>query len=232
MAESSIKPAFEPSFVCLAAASLLFWLAWLLMPGVGITDTQTIFALVGQHRPQVMLSVGVQLLSAALYVLGVVGLLASARCVTSRALRWGCGLLAVGALGSAADAIFHLVAYEMTAPGIRREAMVPVMQMLQGPDLKLLAPMILSFFAAHVVIAWSARAHGPGKASWLMVLSVPLVVVLGNLARRADLLSGRSLGLTALALVSFSLPLAVLALPQPSAPVGLPKASGRELLSR
>lgn len=193
-------------------ASLLFWAAWLLMPGVGITDTATIFALVSQHRPQVLLSVCVQLLSAAAYVPGVVGLLRSPRAGASLALRWGCGLLAVGAMGSAADAIFHLVAYEMTAPGVQTGAMVPVMQQLQGPDLKLLAPMILAFFAAHGVLAWSSRKlHRLGKVSWVLVLSAPIVIVLGNLARRADLLSGRAIGLGVLAVVSFSLPLAALA---------------------
>jgi UPF0716 family protein affecting phage T7 exclusion len=30
---------------CLAVAAVLFFAAWLLMPGVGVTDTATIFAL-------------------------------------------------------------------------------------------------------------------------------------------------------------------------------------------
>jgi hypothetical protein len=165
--------------VWLGLASLLFWAAWLLMPGVGVTDTDTIFALVGQHRPRVMLSVCLQLLSAAAYAPGVVGLMHGQGAEASRALRWGAALLVVGAMGSAADAIFHLVAYEMTAPDVATAAMVPVMKMLQGPDLKLLAPMILSFFAGHGLIAWSSRKlHALGKASWLMTLGVPLVVVI------------------------------------------------------
>jgi hypothetical protein len=201
------------AIVWLGLASLLFWAAWLLMPGVGITDTATIFALVGQYRPQVMLSVCVQLLSAAVYVPGVLALLRSPLASTSRSLRWGCALLLMGAMGSAADAIFHLVAYEMTAPGVNTGAMVPVMQMLQGPDLKLLGPMILAFFAGHAVLAWSSRPlHRLGKASWRSLVAVPLVIGLGNLAQRAGLISGRALGLTVLALVSFSLPLAAFAL--------------------
>lgn len=34
----------------LIAAAFLFWLAWVLMPGVGVTDTLQIFSLVGPRR--------------------------------------------------------------------------------------------------------------------------------------------------------------------------------------
>jgi len=194
-------------------AALSFWAAWLLMPGVGITDTLTIFGLVGQHRAQVLVSVCLQLLSAASYAPAIVGLLGTPQAAASRALRCGAGLLAVGAMGSAADAIFHLVAYEMTAPSVSTAAMVPVMQQLQGPDLKLLAPMILAFFAAHAVIAWAARhVHGAGRVSWMMVLGLPVFVAAAGAAKRAELVSGRVVGLGVLALVSFTLPLAIWAL--------------------
>jgi hypothetical protein len=183
------------------------------MPGVGITDTLTIFGLVGQHRERVMVSVCVQLFSAAAYAPGIVGLLGMPQAATSRALRWGAGLLAVGAMGSAADAVFHLVAYEMTAPSVQTAAMIPVMQQLQGPDLKWLAPMISAFFVAHGIIAWAARRqHEVGKVSWMMILGVPVLVTLAGVVARAEPLSGRFAGLSVLALVSFSLPLAVWAL--------------------
>jgi hypothetical protein len=70
----------------------------------------------------------------------------------------------------------------------------------------------MAFFAGHAVVAWESRKlHELGKASWLLMLGVPLVLAAGTAAKRADLLSGRSLGLTVLALVSLSLPLAALA---------------------
>jgi hypothetical protein len=47
----------------------------MLMPGVGVTDTSTIFALVGAHRGSVLVSVGLQLGSAAADALAVVGML-------------------------------------------------------------------------------------------------------------------------------------------------------------
>jgi len=197
----------------LAAASLAFWAAWLLMPGVGITDTATIFSLVGRHRTQVLVSVCVQLLSAAAYAPGIVCLLCQRQAAGSRAVRWGAALLAIGAMGSAADAIFHLVAYEMTAPHVDTAAMVPVMQALQGPDLRLLAPMIIAFFAGHALLAWAGHACGRlGRLSWTLLLGVAPVFAVLAAAKRAELVSGRALGLTVLALVSMSLPLAASAL--------------------
>ena len=53
----------------LTAAGVLFWISWLLMPGVGVTDPQQIFVLVSAARSRVAASVSVQLLSAALYAL-------------------------------------------------------------------------------------------------------------------------------------------------------------------
>lgn len=210
-----LKSANETKMAALwiTVASLSFWIAWWFMPGVGVTDTATIFALVGRHRERVIVSVCLQLASAAAYAPAVVSLLSTSQARQLRGLRFGAALLAIGAMGSAADAIFHLVAYEMTAPGIHTDGMVPVMQKLQGPDLILLAPMILAFFVGHAFIAGACRRLGVlGKSGWLLMGAVPLVIALGGVTKRAELVSGRSLGLTVLALVSLSLPLAVLAL--------------------
>ena len=54
--------------VMLAAAAALFWAAWVLMPGVGVTDAAQIFQLVSARRSLVAISVVVQLVSAVLYV--------------------------------------------------------------------------------------------------------------------------------------------------------------------
>jgi hypothetical protein len=141
----------------LILASVGFWLSWWLMPGVGVTDTATIFALVSQQRAGVYASVVVQLIYAAACVVAAAQLRASDRARASRTMRVGCSLLAVGAVGSAADAMFHLVAFEMTARGMDLPAMVPVMQRLQGPDLGLLAPFIAAFLAGHVLLALAWR---------------------------------------------------------------------------
>jgi hypothetical protein len=42
-------------------------------------------------------------------------------------------LLLLGAMGSAADAVLHLLAYAMTAPGLDRGPLLEVMAFMQGP---------------------------------------------------------------------------------------------------
>ena len=103
-------------------AAALFWLSWALMPGVGITDAARILELVGQHAARVRASVAAQLLSAALYAPALVGIVATRRLRRVLAVRIGAILLAIGAMGSAADAVFHLLAAEMVAPGVDRAA--------------------------------------------------------------------------------------------------------------
>src|SRR5690349_6199653 len=100
----------------MAAAGTLFWLAWALMPGVGVTDPAQIFALVSAHRPFVAVSVLVQLISAMCYAPAVVAFASHPDWRRLATVRWGAALLAIGAMGSAADAVLHLLAYAMTAP--------------------------------------------------------------------------------------------------------------------
>src|SRR5262245_51190446 len=95
----------------LIAAALLFWLAWALMPGVGITDAHQILRLVGEHAARVRVSVVAQLLSAACYAPALVAVAGVARLRRGRAVAAGAALLLGGAMGSAADAVFHLLAY-------------------------------------------------------------------------------------------------------------------------
>jgi len=194
--------------IWLIVASVGFWLAWVLMPGVGVTDTPTIFALVAQHRAEVYASVIVQLLSAAAYAPGIVGLLSSSDARESRALRIGSVLLAIGAMGSAADAIFHLVAYEMTAPSIDMGPMSTVMYRLQGPDLALLLPFVGALFVAHAILVTARRKHD-SAARWGfgLLLALPAVAVIGGFAVRTGFVPGRIVGLGVLAALSGSLAL-------------------------
>src|SRR6185295_1082741 len=144
----------------LVAASVLFWLSWSLMPGVGVTDTRQILDRVALQRDAVWLSVVLQLVSAACFAppLLTLGRLGHAR--GSGALRNGAVLLAIGAMGSAADAIYHLLAYYMTAPGMDQDALVPLMQKMQGPGLAVLIPMVLAFFAGTAMVAVGAARVG------------------------------------------------------------------------
>src|SRR5512138_1713978 len=94
----------------LVAASILFWISWSLMPGVGVTDTKLILEKVALQRDAVWLSTVLQLVSAACFAPPLFALARLGHARGSRALRVGAVLLAIGAMGSAADAIFHLLA--------------------------------------------------------------------------------------------------------------------------
>jgi hypothetical protein len=74
-------------------------------------------------------------------------------------------------MGSAADAVLHLLAYAMTAPGLDTGSLLRVMAFMQGPGLLLLAPLILCFFVggawlsvalarAGIVPRWNPLLHG------------------------------------------------------------------------
>ena len=191
------------SGVVLVSAAALFWIAWALMPGVGVTDPREIFALVSTQREWVAASVVVQLVSAALYAPALIGIVGDGVHRDVKAVRWAVVLLLVGAMGSAADAVLHLLAYAMTAPGVERESLVAVMAFMQGPGLVLLAPMILSFFIGgaglsfalarrDVVSRWNPRLHGAAVA----------VAVIGGAMASAGLMPARVVGLAALGLVS------------------------------
>jgi hypothetical protein len=188
----------------LVAAAALFWLAWALMPGVGITDAARILELVGEHASRVRLSVAAQLLSAACYAPALVGIVATRRLRRAVAVRIGAILLAIGAMGSAADAVFHLLAVEMVAPGVDRAAMLPVMARMQSAGLVYIAPLILAFFAGSAVLAHGFVRAGvvPRANLVLLALAAAVAVTLGPLA--AGSAAARAVGLAVLGLVSAS----------------------------
>lgn len=194
--------------VCLILASASFWVAWVLMPGVGVTDAALILSLVGAHRESVLASVVLQLLSAALYAPGALGIAYSLESAPSRLLRVGATLLVMGAMGSAADAIFHLVAYEMTAPGLEPSVFLKVLAQLQGPDLALLLPLLAAFFLGHALLLTALRKRGRlQRAGARLLFAAPFFLALGVPAIHAGLLSRRAVGLAVLFAVAGSLAL-------------------------
>jgi hypothetical protein len=190
----------------LVIASLAFWLSWVLMPGVGVTDPTRIFALVGAHRANVYASVVFQLLSAAAYAPGIAAILATTAPRPSGSTLTGCVLVLIGAMGSAADSIFHLVAYEMTAPGIPLDAMVPVMRRLQGRDLAFLLPLIVAFLLGHALVVGGLRKRGPlAGIGALVLLIAPAIVIVGVPGVARGYVSARVVGLAFLGAISASL---------------------------
>jgi hypothetical protein len=187
----------------LSLAAGMFWCSWALMPGVGVTDPAQIFELVSSQRSLVAISVVVQLISAVLYVPALLGVLSRTRLGHIRGVRWGAALLIVGAMGSAADAVLHLLAYAMTAPGLDRATLVPVMAFMQGPGLVLLAPLILSFFLGGPVLA-AALARVGSVSHWnagLYGLALA-VAVAGAALAAAGLADARLVGLGFLGVIS------------------------------
>jgi hypothetical protein len=124
-------------------------------------------------------------------------------------------------MGSAADAVFHLLAAEMTAPGIDRAAMLPVMARMQSAGLLYIAPLILCFFAGSAVLALGfARAGAVPRANpGLLAAALALAVILGPLAS-GNPGAGRAVGLAVLGLVSASQAWLGLALWRPPAEGG------------
>lgn len=184
----------------LILAASAFFFAWLLMPGVGVTDAGRIFELVGAQRGRVLASSVLQLFSAACYAPALIALASAVP-----RLRGAASLLLIGAMGSAADAIFHLLAYEMTAPGVQRDAMLPVMARMQSAGLVWILPLIACFFLGTGILLRVALRAGPARGAGALWLGVALLIAaLCVLALAEPVPAGRTVGLSLLALVSAS----------------------------
>ena len=189
----------------LIVAAVLFWLSWLLMPGVGVTDASQIFELVARKRSSVMLSVVAQLLSAALYVPALLGISSATSLASDSKVRWGVGLLLLGAMGSAVDAVFHLLAYAMTMPDLERTSLLQVMTFMQGPGLRLVAPFIASFFVGGVWLSVALRKkRAVSRASVYVYLIALGIALAGAAAASGGIISSRAVGLMVLATVSMA----------------------------
>jgi hypothetical protein len=190
----------------LMGGAVLFWLSWYLMPQPGTTDAAYILAAVAGQRGSVLASAILQTLFA---VTLVPAALAAVRLRPLRGARLfyaGAALLLVGAVGNGADAVYHQIAYEMTAPGAQASAMVPIMTRMQTADVKLLVPLMLAFFAGAVCLAVGlVRARWATSSLWRLYLLAGLVAVAGRIAVAAGGLSARPVSLAVLALVSVAM---------------------------
>ena len=188
------------------AAAITFWLAWFLMPLPGTADAAFILEQVGASSRSVWWSVVFQLVSSALFVPALLGLVMDSRVRESVAGFAGATIFGVGVTGLAADAIYHLVAYEMSLPGLTREAMLPVMQRFQSADLVFVAPQLLALLGGMGFLGWSAARAGAASRWVPRLLALALGVALaGGAAVRASGGAGRrALALGVLALFSLA----------------------------
>lgn len=188
---------------CLVAAAVSFWLCWFLMPMPGTTDVAYILANVAATPERVWLSVAVQMLSSALFIPGFLAFVL-APALRGSALAFPAAALAgIGVTGLAADAIYHLLAYEMVQPGIAREAMFPVMTRFQTEDLVFVAPQLLALLAGLALMSLAAARAGLVSKLNPGLYGVALGVAVSGAALAAALGQGRrGVALAVLAIVS------------------------------
>ncbi|HEY8925825.1 MAG TPA: hypothetical protein VIU64_15665 [Polyangia bacterium] len=190
----------------LIGGALLFWLSWSLMPQPGTTDAAFILAAVAGQRGSVLASAILQTLCAVTLVPAALLAVRLRPARGARLLYVGAALLLVGAVGHGADAVYHQMAYEMTAPGTQRSAMLPVMTRMQTEDVRLLIPLMLAFFAGAVCLAMGlVRARWAKSWLWQLYVLAALVAVGGRLAVSAGVLSARPVSLSVLGVVSVAL---------------------------
>jgi hypothetical protein len=161
--------------VLLVIGCATFWACWALMPMPGTTDPAFILDAVAAARPAVLASCILQLVSAAAWAVALV--LAPAPAQPPGRLAWWLGacLLAVGSTASAADAIYHLAAFELTHPEVAPELALPVMKRLQGPDLLLLLPGVGALVLGLGLFAVAGARTGliPRASLWLLAAPLP-----------------------------------------------------------
>jgi hypothetical protein len=106
-------------------------------------------------------------------------------------------------MGSAMDAVFHLLAYAMTIPGLDRQPLLTVMAFMQGPGLRLVAPFIISFFLGSILLYVEfAKLEGVSKLRTYAYVLAFWSAVLGIVAATQGMTASRLLGLVVLAAVS------------------------------
>jgi hypothetical protein len=182
-----MKPTFTG--LALAAGAGCIFVAWGLMPDAATNDAGHILSAVASARPRVHASALLQLLGAALLVTGLVAEARARRPTTA-----GVMVTLWGVLGMAADAVFHQLAYEMTAPGIARDAVLPIMTAMQTVELAPLLPLLLAFVIGPVLLGWQVRRdEGPAASAGAAVASTLLMAPAATIP--VGILTVRLLGL-------------------------------------
>jgi hypothetical protein len=190
---------------CLAAAAVTFWLAWFLMPMPGTADVEFILSQVGATQERVWLSVAVQMVSSALFVPGLLAFVLAEELRASRLGFVAASLAGIGVTGFAADAIYHLLAYEMVQPGVDRAAMVPLMTRFQTADLVFVAPQLLLLLLGLGLVSLAASRGGlVTRANPRLHLLALVLAIVGGVAANATGQGRRLVALCVLGLFSFA----------------------------
>jgi hypothetical protein len=184
----------------LAAGAGCIFIAWWLMPDAATNDVGHILSAVATARDRVHTSALLQLLGSALLVPGLVAEARDRRSTTPAVI-----VTLWGALGMAADAVFHQLAYEMTAPGVAQVAVLQVMGKMQTAELAPHLPLLLSFVVGPVLLGWQVRRGGGPAAASALLMAPAATIPLGILAARLLGLPKRPIALTVLAEICLGL---------------------------
>ena len=188
------------SGAALAAGAGCIFVAWWLMPDAATNDAGHILSAVASGRSHVHASALLQLLGAALLV---PGLLAEAK--KPQPATAGVLVTLWGVLGMAADAVFHQLAYEMTAPGVARDMVLPVMEKMQTVELAPHLPLLLAFVIGPVLLGWQVRRIGGWALPAVLLMAPAATIPIGVLAARLLGLPKRVLALMVLAEICLGL---------------------------
>jgi hypothetical protein len=202
-----MKPTFTGA--ALAAGAGCIFAAWCLMPDAATNDARHILVAVAGARSRVHASALLQLLGAALLVPGLV---AEAR--DRRSTTLGVVLTLWGAVGMAADAVFHQLAYEMTAPGVVADAVLPVMTKMQTTELAPHLPLLFAFLIGPVLLGWQLRRGGSPTLPAALLMAPAATLPLGILAARLLGLPKRAVALMLLGEICLGLAILGLAVSQ------------------
>jgi hypothetical protein len=158
--------------LALALGAVALWAAWALMPDAATNDAVHILTAVAAAREAVHASALLQLFGSALLAAGLAAEVADARRTRASAIA-----TLLGVVGMAADAVYHQLAYEMTAPGVSRDGVLPVMIRMQKVELRPVVPLLLLFLIGTIALGVQRLRQSIGSRWTALLLMAPAVIV-------------------------------------------------------
>jgi hypothetical protein len=148
----------------------------------------------------VLSSVIIQLISSVLYIAALF-LLANNTPAQKKVTTAGFILLGIGAMGSCADAFFHLLAFFMTDDTVNmlQPDVVQVMTFMQTTGIVFLAPLLLPLFIGSLVLAIGLFKQGRiSKTSKWIFITAFLLGMVSAVANKTQVYTGTGITLTVL----------------------------------
>jgi hypothetical protein len=164
------------SGVLLILGAILLWVAWALMPEGATNDPAVIARVIAGSREDVRLSAIVQIVASAAFAPAVLLLAGRGSALTFA----GGALVLVGAMGMAADAVYHQAAYQLTAPDLDAAAMLLPLGRMQSEDILSLVPLLLAFIVGTPMLGVGLVREGRAPRWVGPVLLAAFVIAIGG----------------------------------------------------